>query len=103
MVTRLGGNVDVEDIKAQLITVAVTSADAEKIAFGRDLGKVWLTLQNSDTDGRRHRADHDQGHQMTRALILGGSAEFVARVNVLPGTQVVALSTSTRSRTSDST
>lgn len=49
VVTRLGGNVDVEDIKAQLITVAVSSADAEKIAFGRDLGKVWLTLQNSDT------------------------------------------------------
>lgn len=32
---------------------------------------------------------------MTRALILGGSADFIARVNVLPGTQVVALSTST--------
>ena len=32
---------------------------------------------------------------MTRALILGGSAEFIARVNVLPSTQVVALSTST--------
>lgn len=32
---------------------------------------------------------------MTRALILGGSTEFIARVNVLPGTQVVALSAST--------
>lgn len=32
---------------------------------------------------------------MTRALILGGSTEFIARVNVLPGTQVVALSTAT--------
>lgn len=29
---------------------------------------------------------------MSRALILAGSAEFVARVNVLPGTQVVSLS-----------
>lgn len=28
---------------------------------------------------------------MTRALILAGAAEFIARVNVLPGTQVVAL------------
>jgi pilus assembly protein CpaE len=28
---------------------------------------------------------------MTRVLVLGGSSELVARVNVLPGTQVVSL------------
>lgn len=32
---------------------------------------------------------------MTRALVLGGTAEFIARVNVLPGTQVVALTSAT--------
>lgn len=51
LVTRLGGGTGVEDIKTQLVTVAVSSADAEKIAFGRDMGKVWLTLQNGDTTG----------------------------------------------------
>lgn len=49
LVTRVGGGSGVEDLQTQLVTVAVTSPDAEKIAFGRDLGKVWLTLQNDDT------------------------------------------------------
>lgn len=49
VVTRIGGDIDVEDIKAQLITVAVSSADAERISFARDYGKLWLTLQNDDT------------------------------------------------------
>ena len=49
VVTRIGGDIDVEEIKAQLITVAVSSADAERISFARDFGRVWLTLQNDDT------------------------------------------------------
>ncbi len=49
LVTRLSSAPGVKDIETQLVSVAVTSASAEKIAFGREYGKVWLTLQNDDT------------------------------------------------------
>lgn len=35
---------------ASMVTLAVQTQDAEKIAFAQDFGKVWLTKQNSDTD-----------------------------------------------------
>lgn len=35
---------------ASLVTLAVLTQDAEKIAFAQDFGKVWLTKQNADTE-----------------------------------------------------
>lgn len=41
----------IEDVgAASMVTLAVLTQDAEKIAFAQDFGKVWLTKQNADTE-----------------------------------------------------
>lgn len=38
-----------------MVTMAVTAGDAEKIIFAREWGKIWLTLQRSNTDNSTSR------------------------------------------------
>jgi pilus assembly protein CpaB len=50
LVTRVKGGVDAENATKSLVTLAVRTLDAEKVAHSVEWGRVWLTLQNADTD-----------------------------------------------------
>lgn len=50
IVTKVSGASNTKDITTQMYTVAVRTADAERLAFAADFGRVWFTLQNTDTD-----------------------------------------------------
>jgi len=52
LVTRVQGGVTAEnkDVTKTMVTLAVKTLDAEKIAHSVEWGRVWLTLQNADTD-----------------------------------------------------
>jgi pilus assembly protein CpaB len=51
LVTRVARAASTEDdLKGIMVTLAVKTLDAERVAYTSEWGKVWLTLQNADTD-----------------------------------------------------
>lgn len=50
LVTKVDHGPDGAAAAAAMVTLAVKSEDAEKIVYGMEYGKVWLTKQNVDTD-----------------------------------------------------
>ena len=51
LVTRVERAVSTEeDLTGIMVTLAVKTLDAERVAYTSEWGKVWLTLQNADTD-----------------------------------------------------
>jgi len=50
LVTRSSAVLNAESATGSLVTVAVKTKDATKIVNAMEFGKVWLTLQNADTD-----------------------------------------------------
>ena len=50
IVTKVAGDASLEKGAIVMVTLAVKTLDAEKIAFTKDFGKVWLTKENSDTE-----------------------------------------------------
>lgn len=49
LVTRSTAALDVESGTGAMVTLALTGGDAAKLVNAMEFGKVWLTLQNSDT------------------------------------------------------
>lgn len=49
-VTKVNAGAIKEDITAVMVTVALKTLDAERLAHTLEFGRVWLTLQNADTD-----------------------------------------------------
>lgn len=49
LVTKVSSSVSEESITGLTVTVAVLTRDAERIVFAQEWGRVWLTLQNADT------------------------------------------------------
>lgn len=50
LVTKISSSVTEESITGATVTVAVLTRDAERIVFAQEWGRVWLTLQNTDTE-----------------------------------------------------
>jgi pilus assembly protein CpaB len=51
LVTKVGRAVSTEDdLTGIMVTLAVKTLDAERVAYTSEWGKVWLTLQNAETD-----------------------------------------------------
>lgn len=50
LVTKVNSGVSEADLTAVSVTVALSSADMERLAFTIEFGRTWLTLQNSETD-----------------------------------------------------
>ncbi|MEO6606828.1 MAG: Flp pilus assembly protein CpaB [Aeromicrobium sp.] len=50
LITKITSAAEVKDLTSIMVTVAVETEDAERIVFASDFGRVWLTLQNEDTN-----------------------------------------------------
>lgn len=50
LVTKISAGATAEEGLGSIVTLAVKTRDAEKIAFAMEFGKVWLTKQNVDTE-----------------------------------------------------
>lgn len=50
LVTKVGLAASGEKGVGSMITLAVKTQDAQKIAFAMEFGKIWLTAQNADTE-----------------------------------------------------
>lgn len=61
LVTKVSSSVTEESITGLTVTVAVLARDAERIVFAQEWGRVWLTLQNTDTEMSPGTAIQDLG------------------------------------------
>ena len=57
LVTKVDGRA-ASDATVATVTIAVHTVVAEKVVFTMEFGKVWLTLQNADTDEVRPEGHH---------------------------------------------